>query len=51
MARPIAYVKAHPTATVVAFLGGMVFGPWTLSFLRGATGFGVRVPQYGSDGG
>ena len=52
MPHPITYTKQHPGAVVVTFAAGMIFGPWLLSAVQGATGVGLSLPSYsGRNGG
>jgi hypothetical protein len=46
--RPLAFVKAHPLATVLLLATGYMVVPWTLGKVQGATGVGVSLPQPGS---
>jgi hypothetical protein len=43
--QPIRYVKAHPLATVVAFVGGMMFGQTLFGAVTRVTG--VTLPGTG----
>lgn len=46
MPSPITFTKQHPVGVVTTFAAGMVFGPWLLSMLQGATGVGLSLPSY-----
>jgi hypothetical protein len=47
MGKPIAYVKAHPMATVLSMALGMAVGPWILGTVGRTTGVNIRIPTVG----
>lgn len=49
MPRPIGYVKAHPTATVVTFALGMIAGPWLMGMIAKTTGVDISLPSVGGE--
>jgi hypothetical protein len=46
---PIRYVKAHPLATTVAFVGGMLFGQSIFGAFGRLTGVNLPTSVGGSD--